>query len=381
VQKTTSSEKDLSAALSTTLKSPGNDLKASANVGEKAKEETQRTFKVLSDKIRELDMWLPRLKDQVREFFQASKTVKAVFLQIDDLYHLRKTDQPFVVDYIHRLCKDLPLYFKIATLRHASTLYADRDGQPVGAQERHDYQPINIDYTLSNFRRTRDQNRQILEEFAKLAGMKPEEVNGLFKGQGFDRLVMAGGGVPRDTLSLFLEVLSAVQAQGGDRIGKDDVRILSRSNFERRIEELKQDSEGGEQDTLMRGIYVLREFCLKKKTNVFVVSEQMLQQRDDVRSLINRLLDYRIIHNAGSALTHKSQPGTYQAFAIDIGCYAHLRKLDRRFSELDLSESNTKEKMRSAPILDPKEFEGLLKSTPQDVEAALLADSTAEASE
>jgi hypothetical protein len=70
----------------------------------------------------------------------------------------------------------------------------------------------------------------------------------------------------------------------------------------------------------MRGIYVLREFCLKKKANVFVVSEQMLQQRDDVRSLINRLLDYRIIHNAGSALTHKSQPGTYQAFAIDIGC-------------------------------------------------------------
>src|SRR5438874_12386300 len=47
----------------------------------------------------------------------------------------------------------------------------------------------------------------------------------------------------------------------------DDVRILSRSNFERRIEELKQDSEGGEQDTLMRGIYVLREFCLDKKSN------------------------------------------------------------------------------------------------------------------
>jgi hypothetical protein len=208
--------------------------------------------------------------------------------------------------------------------------------------------------------------------------MNTDEVRGLFKGEGFDRLVMAGGGVPRDTLSLFLEVLSAVQAQAGDRIGKDDVRILSRSNFERRIEELKQDSEGGEQDTLMRGIYVLREFCLKKKTNMFVVSEQMLQQRDEVRSLINRLLDYRIIHNAGSALTHKSQPGTYQAFAIDIGCYAHLRKLDGRFNELDLSESNAKEKMRSAPVLDAKEFESLWKSAPQDVEAALLADSTAE---
>lgn len=212
--------------------------------------------------------------------------------------------------------------------------------------------------------------------------MSSDEVNRLFKGEGFDRLVMAGGGVPRDTLSLFWEVLSAVQAQGGDRIGKDDVRILSRSNFERRIEELKQDSEGGEQDTLMRGIYVLREFCLKKATNVFVVSEQMLQQQDEVRRLINRLLDYRIIHNAGSALTHRSQPGTYQAFAIDIGCYAHLRKLDRRFNELDLSESNAKEKMRSAPILDVSEFEKQLWiSPPQDVEAALLAYVTVEGDE
>jgi hypothetical protein len=90
----------------------------------------------------------------VRNFFSVSKSTKAIIIHIDDLYHLKRTDQAFVVDYIHRLCKDVPLYFKIATLRHASTLYADRDGQPIGAQERHDYQPINIDYTFSDFKKT-----------------------------------------------------------------------------------------------------------------------------------------------------------------------------------------------------------------------------------
>lgn len=127
----------------------------------------------------------------------------------------------------------------------------------------------------------------------------------------------------------------------------------------------------------MRGIYVLREFCLNKSTNVFLVSERMLQQRDDLRSLVNRLLDYRIIHNAGGALTHKSQQGTYQAFAIDIGCYAHLRKLDGRFNELDLSDSDAKERMRSAPVMDANEFEALWSSTPTNVEAALLSDAPA----
>ena len=262
----------------------------------------------------------------------------------------------------------------------ASILFADRHGQPIGAQERHDYQPINIDFTLADLRRTEEQNRRIFHEFGRLAGMEADEVDALFKGEGFARLVLAGGGVPRDCLSLFLEVLGSVRTNGGDgRIGKDDIRILSRSNFERRIEELKQDSEGGEQDTLIRGIYVLGRFCIDRKTNVFMISEQMMQQEDRIRDLIYRLLDYRIIHSTGSALTHKSQLGTYQAFAIDIGCYAHMRKLHGRLIELDLSRPDAKERMRSSPILDSAQFNSLWSDSPDNVEQALLADEGEEA--
>src|SRR6185437_1951485 len=98
----------------------------------------------------------------------------------------------------------------------------------------------------------------------KKAQLHADGIDGLFKGNGFRRLVMAGGGVPRDCLSLFLEVLDGVQ---DGRIGKDDVRILSRGNFERRIEELKQDSAGKEQGELLKGIYVIRRFCLERHSN------------------------------------------------------------------------------------------------------------------
>jgi hypothetical protein len=319
------------------------------------------------------------LKQQIREFFELSNSVQAVYLQIDDFYHLRREDQPLVMDYIHRLCKDLPLYFKVATLRHASILYADRHGQPLGAQERHDYQSINIDFTFSDFKKTADQNRRIFIEFGRLAGLAASEIDGLFKGEGFERLVLAGGGVPRDCLSLFLEVLDSVQPPSGDgRIGKDDVRILSRSNFERRIEELKQDSEGREQGILIKGIYVLRQFCIEKKSNVLLVSEGLLQRNDRVRSLLYRLLDYRIIHSAGTALTHKSQSGTtYHAFAIDIGCYAQMRKLEGRFTEIDLSAADAKEKMRSGPILDEAMFETFWAGAPTDSERALVSQESA----
>lgn len=324
-------------------------------------------------KLRELHTWLPKLKREIREFFNLSKTVKAIFLQLDDFYHLPRADQPDVMDYLHRLCKDLPLYFKVATLRHSSSLYADRDGQPTGAQERHDYQPINIDFAFTDFRRTARQNRQIFGEFAKLAGLQPDGIDSLFKGEGFDRLIMAGGGVPRDCLSLFLEALQ--DASSGDgRIGKDDVRIMSRANFERRIEELKQDSAGDEQATLIKGIYVLRKFCIDKRTNIMMVSEEMMQQEDDIRALLYRLLDYRIIHSAGAALTHKSTAGTYQAFAIDIGCYAHMRKLHGKFNEINVTDASARERMRSCPILTKQQLEALWSAAPDNAEVALRSE-------
>ena len=324
-------------------------------------------------KLRELQMWLPQLKQQTREFFALSKTVEAIFLQLDDFYHLARADQPDVMDYLHRLCKDLPLYFKVATLRHSSTLYADRNGQPIGTQERHDYQSINIDFAFTEFRRTAEQNHEIFGEFAKLAGLTLDDIDSLFKGEGFDRLIMAGGGVPRDCLSLFLEALQNVN-QGDGRIGKDDVRDLAHSNFERRIEELKQDSADDEQATLIRGIYVLRKFCIEKRTNIMMVSEAMMQQEDQIRALLYRLLDYRIIHTAGVALTHKSSPGTYQAFAIDIGCYAHMRKLRSKFDEINVADKTGREKMRSSPILTKEQLQESWSTAPDDVEATLLSN-------
>ncbi len=117
---------------------------------------------------------------------------------------------------------------------------------------------------------------------------------------------------------------------------------------------------------------LLGNFAWSKKTKLFVVQERMLQQNNEWKNLFNRLMDYRIIHNCATAITHKSQDGTYQAFAIDIGCYAHLRKLQDRFSEIDVSSSRAKDQMRSAPVLDEAKLQATFRSAPVDVERALL---------
>ncbi len=282
----------------------------------KTKEDIEKKYIYNENKLQELNHNLPSYKSKIREFFAISGKLQSILIQIDDFYHLNKTDQPFVADYIHRLCKDTPLKFKIATLKHNSLLFIERAGQPIGIQERHDYQPINIDFNFEKFEQTRDQNRGIFHEYSKMAGMTSADFDDLFKGEGFDRLVLAGGGVPRDCLSFFLEVLDRVRrADKNGKIGKDDVRFLSKETFERRIDELKQDSEGQDQDALLRGIYAIREFCLEKKSNVFLVAENEIQKDDDLKTLLYRLLDYRIIHKVANSLTHKSKTGlSYQGF-------------------------------------------------------------------
>ncbi|MBN3726067.1 hypothetical protein [Burkholderia sp. Ac-20379] len=342
----------------------------------KSSSDIERKYVHNENKLQQLNHNLPSYKNEIRDFFSISKKLRSVYIQIDDFYHLNRADQPFVADYIHRLCKDTPLKFKIATLRHNSVMYIERAGQPIGIQERHDYQPVNIDFTFEHFDRTLSQNRGIFLEYCKLAGMTPADFDALFKGKGFDRLVLAGGGVPRDCMSFFLEVLDRVRtADPAGKIGKDDVRFLSKETFERRIDELKQDSEGQDQDTLLKGIYALRSFCLEKKSSVFLVAENEIQSDDDLKLLLYRLMDYRIIHRVASSLTHKSKTGSnYQAFAIDIGCYAYMRNLQKRLVEIDLTEATAKEKMRSSPIFEGEDLRRIWLNSDGKTGAAALAE-------
>lgn len=358
----------------------GGDL---LDIGTKSEASTkaaiEKQYRKFDSKIETLNRLLPQLKTELRNFFKVySKKIKNIFLQIDDFYHVQREMQPYVVDYIHRFCKDLPIFFKIATLKHASTLYIERSGQPIGAQERHDYQPIQIDFTFQDFIKTEGQIKQIFYKFGELADMSLTEINKLFKGDGFRRLVLAGGGVPRDCLSLFLAALSNVKSDDGGQISKDDIRTLSFSAFAQRIRDLKNDSQPDEQSPLVKGIYVIRNFCMNAKRNIFVISENLLQENEQIQQLIYKLLDYRIIYSVDSAFTHKSTSGTFHAFMIDIGSYANYRKLYGKMEEIDLSEKDSKEKIRSAPILTETLLRLAWTNSPENLEKIILEEEPSE---
>ena len=89
VRESVARENSASANVGASVSSAPTSLRIGAGMAEKMKAETERTYRILDDKIRELDTKLPKLKAQIREFFDLSAAVEGVFLQIDDFYHLK----------------------------------------------------------------------------------------------------------------------------------------------------------------------------------------------------------------------------------------------------------------------------------------------------
>src|SRR5690606_35551212 len=83
------------------------------------------------------------------------------FLVLDDLNHIRKSDQAKVIDYFHRIAKGDGLWLKIGTIKHRSQWYQHSD-PPMGMKLGDDAKEINLDISLEKFETLRIFLRNIL---------------------------------------------------------------------------------------------------------------------------------------------------------------------------------------------------------------------------
>lgn len=72
------------------------------------------------------------------------------FLMLDDLYHIRRSDQANVLDYFHRATKGNQVWLKAGTIRHRTDWYLHSD-PPKGLKLGDDADEIDLDITLEKF--------------------------------------------------------------------------------------------------------------------------------------------------------------------------------------------------------------------------------------
>ncbi len=255
------------------------NLKGSDTTKYGSEEEVQRTIPF--DK---LDYLKKNISKFQRIFSDVSKLCNdsPIFLTLDDFYFIPKSTQPEFIDFFHRLTKGTPLFLKVATIKHRSNLYKSGDSY-IGVEINHDIYPIDLDYTLDRLNDLEDFMKRLLQ---RAVDDSNSEINieELFTPNGFRQLCIASGGVPRDFLSLFVNLLDKLGrkiTQGNvDRIDMVDVREVAISAIQGKRDSLNIDS-ADDKHILEEYLNHIKDLIYQdKRTNIFLASKDDLGSVD-----------------------------------------------------------------------------------------------------
>jgi len=256
------------------------------------------------------------------------------YLFLDDLYHIRRSDQARVLDYFHRLAKDHRLWLKVGTIRHRTNWYVHGD-PPVGMKIADDADEIDLDLTLEKYSLAKGFLTRILTNFATSTGVG--RLDGFLTDGALDRLVLACGGVARDFLSIFRRSVVVARERGGgprgDKVGVEDVNMAAGEYDSTKREDFKRDTLD-DSTPLDSEFQKIRQFCLEENnTNCLLLDKEQHHVEVD---LIHELVDLKLVHLVRSRVTVSGRRGRiYEAYMLDLSQYAGARK--RR--ELQIVES------------------------------------------
>jgi len=249
------------------------------------------------------------------------------YLFLDDLYHIRRSDQADIIDYFHGVAKDSQLWLKVGTIRHRTTWYAPGDPAK-GVKLGDDADEIDLDITLEKYSIAKDFLLKILTDFARDCELDPIS---RFLTRGVqNRLVIASGGVARDFLSIFRKSIhvarESVRAGGhrGDIVNAEDVNVAAGEHDSSKREDFKRDTSD-DATTLDVEFQKVRTFCLDQaKSNCFLVNKDARGPEVD---LIHQLVDLKLLHLIRSRVTVSKRPGKiYEGYMLDLSQYAGARK-------------------------------------------------------
>jgi len=334
------------------LKSGYGPTKGSLNTELTEEVETSKSFKI--DKLNVLKNELPELKELLNE--TCLLLGKDIFLILDDFYFIRKSDQPYFIDFFHRLCKNTGLYLKIATIKQRTSLYIQGETY-VGMEIGHDAQSLNLDYSLENFGAMVKFMKELLAHINSKVNVNID-YDKILTDNAFKFLCLASGGVPRDFFSLFIS-LGNKMLDNEKSISKPNVIDCSIDNLPNKMEAFKTDT-AEEKEILEHYLQFIRdEIILGKKYNSFLVSNSEALKFPQINQAIKELVDLRLIHIVNSNTSSAPSDGLrYSAYMVDIGLFPNANPRD--FKQILPDEKDDRgrdDKIRSAPKINLTKFQ------------------------
>ncbi len=311
-----------------------------AGIDKSVKSETKQTeeFKQVNIKIKFLDIKIPEYKRLIGSLLEILKKDR-LFIILDDFYFVKTESQHKLADYIHKLCKDISVNFKIATIRHRTKLYERGDSGTIGIQEGMDFTPVDLDYTLDKPLLTEKFMREIIQNLIDKSELKIN-LNELFIADqnGFRRLVWSSGGVPRDFLTMLGYIIEEIILEKDPlkKINKNKINNGAQKYFSDKMNEFEtKEFSDGKALSLFQEIY--KKLIEEEKTTSFLIEKETTP--NGLFKIFNNLIDLRVIHLVRKRLTKKKKPGKiFDAYILDMGSYSNLLRLGKGIKEIDIFE-------------------------------------------
>lgn len=349
IKNTTAIEEAASLQAVTAATIPGLTTSVTGNLSGKRNTANEEQTNYVSHKVEYLHQNILRFQEFFKELSELSDG--SSFLILDDLYHIRKTDQAKVIDYFHRIAKGNGMWVKVGTIKHRSQWYEHSD-PPIGMKLGDDAKEINLDISLEKFKTLKTFLRQVLDNL--VLEKPPLSIGTLINPSAIDRVIIASGGVTRDFVGIFSGSIAVARNRGdghhrGPKIGLEDVNLAAGDYDSNKREEFKLDS-ADDRAILEIAFEELVTFCTKtSKCNVFLVSQKLT---GSVRESIDQLIDLRMIHPVKSRVTLKKGAAgeLYEAYMLDLSQYTAARKV-HDFHMVDLSGSDKDEAIRKAALI------------------------------
>ena len=198
--------------------------------------------------------------------------------------------------------------------------------------------------------------RSLLEHINKKVGVEIN-YNNLLTDNAFRFLCLASGGVPRDFLSLFINLGDKMQ-NDGKNISKPNVIDCSIENLPNKMEAFKTDTADEKAVLEHYLLYVKEEIINGKRINAFLVSNNDVLKYPKINQAIKELVDLRLFHLVNSNISSAPSDGLrYSAYMIDISLFPNANP--RNFTQIEpgqRDERSREDKLRSSPKLNLENF-------------------------
>lgn len=308
------------------LSGNANEATETRSRAERARKSKQREIKRIK-----VERLLGDFKRMLSAFCEQFGT--KLILTVDDFYFIRRQDQPKVIDYMHRICKDTNAFLKVATIKHRTELSEHTDIAR-GVVPGHEIQSIDLELPLGEFESITRFLQSIWDVVCEEVGV--DDPSQLFIGDGFDQAVLASGGVPRDFFGIVKEALLIAGERRERGIGKRRINEAARLYAENtKFPELRIDiaRDQGVIEVLLFDI--LRFARESKKKNCFHIDLDVIEANHELRHLLDALADSRLIHLISDNTSSTRRTGRYAAYLLDVGLYGHPeRRGDRAVTEV-----------------------------------------------